>query len=235
MKTKSAFVAIACGLLLPVSARTFTSADGERTIEADLIDYRPASDTVVISYKGKSARQSVKASAFSEADQAYFKEFLKGKAMRESLVVTSTEAEERSEDEGEIYTYDRLSSHYKVAVRNSGKASVEGLNAKYDVYVLRYDKEGQRQVEVESGEVSLDPIPVNLNALFDTDPVKVTLGCETSSSCPTCEKHADSVRRERVMGLRVRLYNDEDELMSEYYSSSSLRSVAEKEDEKERT
>lgn len=216
--------ALSCLPLL--DARTFTSADGTKTVEAELIDYRPANGTVIIQYQGQNTRRTVNASAFSEADNEYFKEFLKEKIMRDSLRIQSSPIEERSQDGGDLYTYTRLNSQYRVSVRNAGKLTVDGLTAKYDIYVQRYDQDGGRKVEVESGVEMLDAIPVNLDAIFETKTVKVTLGCKTSSSCPTCVDQAESVERERILGLRVRLYNDKDELMSEYHSSTSLRSVA---------
>lgn len=233
--TRPLLAALAGLIILPLSARTFTSADGTKTIEAELIDYRPASGTVVIRYEGRNTRHTVKADAFSEKDLEYFKQFLKEQTMRNSLRITTEEREERSKDEGEIYTYTRLSSHFTVAIRNAGDLTVEGLSAKYDIYVQRYDEEGSRQVEVVSGEQPLDPIPVNLNTLFETETVKLTVDCESNSSCPTCVGHAASVKRERILGLRVRLYNEEDEPMSEYHSSSSVRSIAEDEDAKQRS
>jgi hypothetical protein len=232
MKLLLSLIFWACLFVVPGLARTLTSADGQRTIEAELIDYRPSTDSVVFRYKGKSARQTAKASAFSAEDQEYFAEFLKEKTKRDALNVVAEEETERSEDEGGIYTYDRLSSFFRVSVRNRGEFGFEDLSAKYDIFVMRYDAEGKSKTEVVSGEASLGEILPRLDETFETESVRITLDCETSSSCPTCERHAASVKRERVIGLRVRIFNAEGEQLTEFHSSNAVRKLGEEEDAK---
>lgn len=215
-----------------LSARTLTSADGNRTIEAEVIDYRPSSDTVVFRFKGKGVRQTAKASAFSEEDRAYFLEFLKEKTMGEALRVNAFEEEKRVKEGGGLYTFDRQDSFFRVSVRNAGEFDFDSLTAKYDIYVQRFDGQGDKEIEVVSGEATLEPIPRNMDALFETQSVKITLDCKTSSSCPTCVKTASAVKRERVLGLRVRIENGEGEQVTEFHSSNSVRTIAEKEDER---
>lgn len=223
----------ACLLVSPSFSRTFTSADGQRTIEAELIDFRPSTDTVVFRYKGKSVRQSAKASAFSTEDQEYFVEFLKEKTKRDALEVVVVEETERADDEGGIYTYERLRSFFRVSVRNRGDFGFEDLRAEYDVFLMRYDSKGKSRTEVISGEARLDEILPKLDGTFETESVEITLDCETSSSCPTCEKHASSVKRERVIGLRVRIYNSDGEQLTEFHSSNAVRKLGEEEDGKQ--
>lgn len=211
MKALLSLILWACLFVVPGFARTFTSADGKRTIEAELIDFRPSTDTVVFRYEGQSSRQSAKASAFSAEDQEYFVEFLKEKTKRNALVISADEETERTEDEGGIYTYDRLHSFFRVSVLNRGEFGIEDLRAEYEIFLMRYDSEGKSKTEVVSGEARLDEVLPNFNESFETESVRITLDCETSSSCPTCERHAASVKRERVIGLRVRLFNEEGE------------------------
>lgn len=214
-------------LAASLDARTFTSADGSKTMEAELIAYRPSTDTVVIRMEGRSARTTVKASAFSKEDQVYFKEFLKEASKRESLNISVKDQSDSFEQEGGIYTYEKQKESFTVSVANRGEFEFEDLTAKYDIYVSKYDKAGKKVVEVVSGESSIDKIHRNLDEQFDTDGVEVTVDCSTSSSCPKCKTHAASVKRERVIGIHVRVYDSEDELLTEYYSSNSVRSAAE--------
>lgn len=221
-----------CLLISPSFARTFTSVDGQRTIEAELIDFRPSTDTVVFRYEGKRARQTAKASAFSAEDQKFFMEFLKEKTKRDALVVVAEEESDRVDDEGGIYTYERLNSFFRVSVRNRGEFDIENLRAEYDIFLTRYDSGGKSKPEVVSGEAQLGEVLSKLDETFETESVKITLDCETSSSCPKCERHAASVKRERVVGLRVRIYNEEGEQLTEFHSSNSVRKLGEAEDAK---
>ena len=230
MKTALVLIGMMTALALPIAARTLTSADGQRSIEAEVIDYRPSTDSVVFCFKGKSIRQTAKASAFSEEDRAYFLEFLKEKTMRDALRVSVSEEEDRLKEGGGIYTYARQESFFRVSLRNTGEFDFEALTARYDVFVQRFDGQGKKSIEVVSGEAAVEPIPSNLDAVFETRPVKITLDCKTSSSCPTCVKTASAVKRERVLGLRVRVYNSEDEQMTEFHSSNSVRAIADEKD-----
>ena len=213
---------------ITMEARTFTSADGSKTMEAELISFRPSTDTVVFRTKGRSARSTSKASAFSKQDQAYFQEFLKQSTKRESLNISLKEQSDNFKTEGGIYSYKKKKEHYTVSIANRGDFDFEDLTAKYDIYVSKFDKSGKKVVEVVSGEASLESIYSNLDERFDTKSVEVTLDCSTSSSCPKCKTQASSVKRERVIGLHVRVYDAEDELLTDFYSSNSVRFAAEK-------
>jgi hypothetical protein len=178
--------------------------------------------------KGRSARTTSKATAFSKEDQAYFQEFLKESSKRESLDISLKEQSDSFKNEGDIYTYEKRKEHYTVSVANRGDFDFENLTAKYDIYVSKFNKDGDKIIEVVSGEASLESIHSNLDEQFDTKAVEITVDCSTSSSCPTCKTHAASVKRERVIGLHLRVYDAEDELLTDFYSSNSVRSAAEK-------
>ncbi|BCX46826.1 hypothetical protein HAHE_07340 [Haloferula helveola] len=212
-----------------VSARTFTSADGSKTIEADLIDFNPSTGNVVLRYDGTVRNVTVSASAFSEEDQEYFGEFLKDEAKRNSLnISTDEESEDVESGEGGLYIYEKSNSHYRVKVSNRGSVDIEDLTVKYDIYVSRYDKAGDKNIEVVSGEGSIDKVLSQFSEEVESESVTLTEDCETTSSCPKCKAQAASVKRERLIGIHVRLYDDEGELLTEHYSSNSVKSAAEK-------
>lgn len=213
---------------LSLEARTFTSADGSKTMEAELIAYRPATDTIVFRAKGRDARATAKASAFSEEDQAYFKEFHKESSKRTALDISVKDKSESFEKEGGLYAYNKRKESFMVSIANRGDFDLEDLTAKYDIYVSKYDKAGKKVTEVVSGESSISTIHGNLDEQFETKPVEVTIDCSTSSSCPKCKAQAASVKRERVLGIHIRVFDGDDEMLTEDYSSNSVRAAAAK-------
>jgi hypothetical protein len=114
-------------------------------------------------------------------------------------------------------------------VGNGGTTEIKGLVAKFDIYVSRYDKAGKKIVEVVSGEEPIDSIIGNYTHEFTSPTVQITTGCATTSSCPKCEQHAASVKSERVIGIYIRLLDGNGgDLLTEFYSSSSVKTAAEK-------
>ena len=218
---------------LPLAARTFTSVDGAKKIEADLISYRPDSGTVVLRFEGKSRRSTTKASAFSKKDQKYFLDFFKESTKRESMKVDAKLKSERFKKEGTTYTYSKKKEQFDVTVANRGDFKFEKLVAKYDVYVSKFDKKGKRIVKTVSGEESIYEILGKASAQFVTSSVEITIDCSSSSSCPKCQTTAAAVKRERVIGIRVRVHDGDGEMLSEYFSSNAVRAASEKADEDE--
>jgi hypothetical protein len=213
-----------------LSARTLTSSDGKKTMEADVVDYNPTTGKVIIRNEGSIRNTIVDATAFSAKDQDYFKEFLKEAAKRKSLRITADKLSEKEDKtQGGIYIYERRKESYTVKVANSGTTEIKGLIAKFDIYVSKYDKEGKKIVEVVSGEESIDSITGDYTHEFSSPVIQITTGCATTSSCPKCEQHAASVKSERVIGIYVRLLDGKGgDLLTEYYSSSSVKTAAEK-------
>jgi len=197
-------------------------------MEAELISYTSATDTVVLQIDGQRVRTTTKASAFSQKDQEFFKEFLRESEKFKSLEVSSKDKSEKFETKRGLYLYEKRKEHFEVTVENRGSFAINDLTAKYDIYFTKYDKTGERAVEVKSGEECFEAIGSSGEFQFTTDPVEINISCATTSSCPKCVKKASTVERERVLGMRVRVYNGDDELLTEYYSSNSVRSVASK-------
>ncbi len=209
-----------------LSARTFTSADNSKTIEAEIIDYLPSSDRIVIRYEGSNRNVTVNASAFSAEDRAYFNEFLTEKTKRNYLKLSADDKSESIEQKvGSLYVYDKTKKSFNVRVSNRGSVEIEGLKAKYEIYVSRYDKEGGKVMDVVSGDSSIGKVWGGSSEEFESVSVEVTNGCVTTSSCPKCKTKAASVERERVLGIHVRLFDDSGALLTEFYSSNSVKSV----------
>jgi hypothetical protein len=212
-----------------LTARTFTSAEGGKTIEAELIDYNPTSGKVVIRNEGSHRNVTVDADAFSAKDQAYFKEFLKEAAKRKSLGITVEKKSEKLEKtQGALYIYDRRNESFAISVNNSGPIEIEDLTVKYDIYVSSYDKEGKRVTNVVSGTRPIKTIAPNYSEEFETEAVQVTMGCVTTSSCPKCKTQAASVKAERVIGIHARILDSDGGLLTEFYSAGAVKTAAAK-------
>ena len=213
-----------------LSARTLTSSDGKKTMEAEVVDFNPDTGKVVIRNEGSIRNTIVDATAFSAKDQDYFKEFLKEATKRKSLKITAEKHSEKEDTtQGGIYIYDKRKESFTVKVGNGGTTEIKGLVAKFDIYVSRYDKAGKKIVEVVSGEEPIDSIVGNYTHEFTGPTVQITTGCATTSSCPKCEQHAASVKSERVIGIYIRLLDGNGgDLLTEFYSSSSVKTAAEK-------
>jgi hypothetical protein len=213
-----------------LSARTLTSSCGKKTMEAEVVDYNPATGKVVIRNEGSIRNTIVDATAFSAKDQEYFNEFLKEAARRKSLDIS---AEKQSEKEDETqrgsYIYDKRKESFNIKIANTSATEIKGLLAKFDIYVSKYDKEGKKIVAVVSGQESIASIAGDYTHEFTSPVVLITTGCATTSSCPKCKQHASSVKSERVIGIYVRLLDSNGgDLLTEYYSSSSVKIAAEK-------
>lgn len=217
---------------LPLAARTFTSADGTKTMEAKLISYNAAQGTVVIKLDGSHTHTNATADSFSKADQEYFVEHLKELEKHSAIQVdTDKESDSFKEASGQ-YTYGKKKEHFKVSLTNNGTYAFEDITAKYDIYFYKYDKAGKRSTQVVSGEESFKNLASNAKVEFETDPVEITTGCSSNSSCPKCVTKAASIDRERVIGIRVSVSSGE-ETLTQYYSANSVRSVGESLDKRD--
>jgi hypothetical protein len=210
-----------------LSARTLTSADGSKTIEAEIIDYNPTTGKVVICNEGSIRNTIVDATAFSADDQEYFREFLKEAGKRKSLKISADKNSEKVEKaKDSLYIYDKRNEFFTVKVSNGSPAEIEDLVAKFDIYVSKYDKEGKKIVDVVSGEEAISSIVANYTHEFTSPSVQVTVGCATTSSCPKCKTQAASVKSERVIGIHVRLLDRKSgDFLTEFFSSSAVKTA----------
>jgi hypothetical protein len=226
----SKFLPLAIGLIsaASLSARTFTSADGSKTLEGELVS-ASASGKVVIRHNDSGRNVTAEAGAFSAEDQRYFDEFLKEATKRGSLKVSADKKTEKVPPSSSgLYLYDKRKEFFTISVSNGGSVDVGEITAKYDIFVLRYDKQGKKTTDLVSGEESLGKLYSGESGRFVTSPVEITVGCATTSSCPKCKTFAAAVEKERVIGIRVRLEDSEARPISEFHSSPAVKSAAEK-------
>jgi len=211
------------------STRTLTSADGSKTVVAEIKAYNPNTDKVLIRQDGSDRDLDLDASSFSVGDRVYFHDYLLDATKREALKISvKSESDRFKTGQGSIYIYMKNKEHYTVSVNNSGLVNIENLTAKYEIYSTKYSNKGEKFLDVVSGEASISSLPADYTDTFETKTVEITRSCATTSSCPTCVRHAASVKKERVMGIHVRLYDDKGELINEFHSSSGIKHLAEK-------
>lgn len=211
-----------------LSARTLTSADGSKTIVAEIKDYNPDTDRVLIRQEGSDRDMDLDAGSFSVGDRVHFHDFLKDVTKRRMLDISVRNKTDRLKLVNGIYTYLKNDEVYTISVTNKGVVDLEQLTVKYDIYAAIFEKNGRKAIDVTSGESSMYRLPAKQTEEIDSKPVRITRGCATSSSCPKCVTFAASVQRERIVGIHVRMYDEKGQMITEYHSSNGIRNLASK-------
>lgn len=211
-----------------LSARTLTSSDGAKTIVAEIKDYNPATDRVLIRQEGSDRDMDLEASSFSVGDRVHFHDFLKDATKRRMLDISVRNKTDRLRLPAGIYTYIKNDEVYTISVTNKGVVDLAELTVKYDIYASVFDDKGSKKLEVTSGESSIYRLPAKQTENFDSKAVRITRSCATSSSCPKCVRFAASVQRERIVGIHVRMYDEKGQMITEYHSSNGIKNLASK-------
>lgn len=149
-------ILLGLGLFQILSAREFKSADGKSRMEAEFIRYSP--ETGKVTLRLNTTRNIVTpATAFSEEDQAYFKEAQKRIDMQESLEVKiRRDFDPEKEDLGDGDVVTNRSVRYVFTVKNKSRSVMTGMRLEYWVLVQKeVDREG---VNITSNKVDLEPI-----------------------------------------------------------------------------
>ena len=111
--------------------RTFTSADGSKTLQAKMLDYSAAKSTAkILRSDGKAMTIPVK--ALCDTDQAYIKEWYQSSMAGRRLAIRVSDEEvktgESKANNGKVTAYD---SRFKLNVRNNGDNAFEDIEIKY--------------------------------------------------------------------------------------------------------
>ncbi len=159
--------------------RTFTSADGERKLEAEVQAYDAASGKVQLRLRDN-RKITAPATAFSEEDQKHLKEIGLAFSMGRSLWVEfedveSVISEKRNAANG--YQTLKLENGYDFEVRNNGKVPFEGLTADYQVFYAAYNdpfKDTAKTPKVMRGTVEIPVLEPRAETSLSTDKVGMT-------------------------------------------------------------
>ncbi len=96
---------------------------------------------------------------------------------------------------------------------------------------MKYDSDGERFTESVAGEESIEKIYPNSAAFFTTSQsITITKDCETSSSCPKCKATAAAVKRERMIGMHLKVIDSDGDVLAEHNTSNGVKVLAEKEE-----
>jgi len=170
-------------LSLPGSARAewreFTSADGTKTVRAEVVSYDERIDGFVLRLEdGRRIRSQ--ASFFSEEDQAYLDRFALAQQVGRRLRLDfADEAEEVSVKKNPLNGYQtiRLQSGFAINLRNNSQVTFDGLTAEYQLfysaYVNPFEDREQKEL-VKQGKLELPRLQPRGEAKVATDRVEMT-------------------------------------------------------------
>lgn len=225
--------------------RTFRDANG-RTLEACLKIYDPQSDIVTVELKNKSIKK-VKASVFSEQDQAYIHDWYMADAMLTGTLVDlsakkiTIDSGTDPDGQGEWKSYNSdmryRDRNYKILLKNKSGLTLNGVKIEYCIYhqcTIDEARSSQKETNVhfpsriESNIVSgIWNIPV-LNNKQKLEHITKSIHLRRGEVQKRIAVNFTSYTRElkdELLGLRVRLYTtlqSGEEIMKEYSFPSYL-------------
>lgn len=156
-------------------ARTFTSADGSKTMDGKLTAVSVQNKTATIKrVDGKSITFPL--SAVSSEDQTYIKDWYKGTAALRNLSVNIKQQDvkgtETKTSNARRYT---ITSKYALNIRSNAPFEVNDLDVKYRIFYKK-DKEKSKDLELTAdGSTKIDSLMARGEMMFTTDPVSLSV------------------------------------------------------------
>ena len=152
--------------------RTFTSADGSKTLRAKLVGCDPAAGTATI-VREDGRRMAINLSVFSEADRAYARDWyqtsMAGRRLALRLTPNEAMVGERKTNNARIRDY---AAGFDIALRNNGAASLDDIEVRYRVFYYRDGERGvKRQHLTADGTTRVSTIAARTDQSIRTDPV----------------------------------------------------------------
>ncbi len=155
--------------------RTFTSAEGSKTLQAKMLDYSADKGTArILRSDGKAMTIPVK--ALSETDQAYIKDWYQSSMAGRRLAIRVSDEEvktgESKANNGRVTAYD---SRFKLNVRNNGNNAFEDIEIKYCIFYTIDGVDGAKNKElVSNGQANISSIAPRTDQDIATGTVKLT-------------------------------------------------------------
>ena len=165
------FAALAGG----AEMRSFTSADGSKTLKAKVLDVSAAKQTArILRSDGKSMTIPLK--ALSNNDQAYLKEWYQSSMAGRRLAIRISDEEvktgESKANNGRVTAYD---SRFKLNVRNNGNSAFENIEVKYCIFYTIDGVDGAKNQDlVSNGQANISSIAPRTDQDITTSTVKLT-------------------------------------------------------------
>ena len=177
MKTRFpiAILSLFLGAAHAAEMRTFTSAEGGKTLKASMLDYSPASGTATIK-RSDGKVMNVPLKSLSEADRTYIDGWYQSTMAGRKLAVSIRDQESKT---GESKTNNakirKFNSHFEINVRNNGEAAFEDLEVKYRIFYYQDAAKGQTNVHRTSdGEHQIGDLVARADRDLKTNSVQLT-------------------------------------------------------------
>lgn len=182
MKTPILLTILAACFIAPLcfaDMHEFTSADGEKTVWAEVTGYDAAAKTVNLLLTNKS-RITSPVTAFTEEDQKYIeKAAIALEAGRNLAIRFADDEEELSEKRNPTNGYRtvELKSGFELELRNNGQETFKGLTADYQIFYAAYlnpFEDKARTDQASKGSVKLPELAPREETTVNTDGVGMT-------------------------------------------------------------
>ncbi len=177
MKFLFPIILVTCFATLAGAAemRSFTSADGSKTLNAKVLDFSATKQTAkILRSDGKTMTIPVK--ALSKSDQTYLKDWYQSSMAGRRLAIRVSDEEvktgESKANNGKVTDYD---SRFKLNVRNNGDSIFENIEVKYCIFYTLDGVDGTKNKDlVSSGQTNISSIAPRTDQDITTSTVKLT-------------------------------------------------------------
>lgn len=205
------------------------SPDGSKTLDVELVRYDPKAGTVIYRREGSSQHLTAKVSSFAAETKEALDKIYQNEGKKRALELSSKSNGERFDEKQGQVNYSKEKESYDITVTNRADFDLGALTARYEILLTRYDK-GTDDVtmEVESGEESLGSLAAGESTTFTTKEVTITTGASSTSDKKNDGGKTVKQGRERVYGATVTVLDGDGTVLSEYYTSNSVRVMMEK-------
>ncbi len=162
---------------LAAEIRTFTSADGSKTLLAECVATAGEGDNITATLVLDDGRaMKVRADVFSLEDQGYLADVNAAQKAARALSIRLEET--RGESEREEIRWRRITTtptKFSIEVRNNGRDDVTDLEVDYQVFyrdaVRVGSKDGERMERRIAGKLALAELPPRGDKMLTTEPV----------------------------------------------------------------
>ena len=220
---------VSCSTLM---AREFTSADGSKKIEAEVIHYSTHSKMVTLRM-GDGRRLTTPASNFSEEDRDFLKEMVMAEATKDAIEVDlRTRPKDKSlENDGHRrISIEKRFFENAIVVQNKSEFTIKGLSLRYWVVLRKYTDAGEEFMDIKDGTEKVGDLEPEDKKEIEI--IGVTLIQGAVSNCkPDCRdcnraaQNAASVNRERVFGHKVEVLDADGKVVATDCSSSRVEDL----------
>lgn len=237
MKLPLIWIAVVALLSTPLFAevREFTSSDGSRKIQAELIRYHRHDKTVTLEMPdGRRTTTSIE--LFSKEDQEFFEKAAFEEETRDAIKVdfrsrAGVKTVEK-DDKRKIGIEKREYSH-AVVVENTSDLPLQGLSIRYWLVLERHDASNKERLEVIDGKDVIATINAREKKELAGPTVVLTMGAFANCrpECNYCQKafnNAAAVQRERVFGHKVEVLDASGKVIASDCNSKRVEEMLKK-------